>query len=184
MYAIDGLLMSLILMAALLLAFQMAPSQADIQEDISQQKTEQEFSSLFDIALAEGDLKNSVLYWDDTSGEWGNANYNGHYTSPPPSHPLSSTISELEKRGYAYSISLEYLDSTGNTQQHTLVTQGTPTSDGVVQSRTVTINDGDTLTGPGSNPPVSSSSSYFAPDAFPESDTYNIIRIVIIYWTP
>lgn len=184
MYTIDGLLMSLVLLTGLVVAYQIAPSQAALEEDIDEQRLQTEFESLYDIAAAENNLKNATLYWDDSAGEWVGSNYDSHYTTPPPGHPLSSILSELEERGYAYSLQIEYLNSKGVSEQHTYFEQGTPTSDAIVLSETVGIQNNDSFVGPSSDTTPHESSTYFAPDAFKNSQRYNIFQIRLIVWRP
>lgn len=181
MHTVDAIVMALILFASLGVAYSIAPSGGDVDERMAEQQLESDGEDLIEISAQNGTLEDSILYWDDSAGKWLNSGSNGEYVVPPDDHPLNTTISILENRGLSYGITVEYVGSSGQTEQTRMVHQGAPNADPVVISETITIQNEDNLVGPDSDTTVENSSSFYAPNAF-DSSTYNIITIRVLIW--
>jgi hypothetical protein len=181
MYTLDGVFMALVLMSGLLVAMSHAPDGGDFDRQLSEMQQESDAQDLIAISAEKGSLKDATLYWDDSAGEWVNANSRGEYVTVSSSHPLSEILSILEDRGFAYGIIVEYLSPSGALNQIEMVNQGTPGSRAVSVSQTVTLQDDTNLYGPDSSMTVSDSSSFFAPDAF-SGPTYNILTVHLVVW--
>jgi hypothetical protein len=182
-FTIDALFMALFLIGGLLLAFQFAPNPAaETESELAEMRFDSEIDDLVSIEHERGNLKESVLYWDDSTGEWANTGGDPYYTTLLGSHPLSEMAAALDDRGMNYGITVEYLDDSGATYQEELVNQGAPGSEATVASQTFRLQDDTNLVGPDSGKTVEQANTYFAPDAFPKSDTYNIITIYVVVW--
>jgi len=181
-YTIDALLMALLLIAGLGIAFQLAPSEAGISADLQEKQIQAEAGDILDISQADGSLVNATVYWDDAQGRWVNSGPSEQYVTVPDTHPINNHLDVLEERGFGYSLTVEYLTNSGFTDRVTLAHQGTPGSHAVATSRSITLHDNQSLFGPDDDMTVSGSSSFYAPDAFDETSTYNIVTIHLVIW--
>jgi len=82
----------------------------------------------------------------------------------------------------AYNIAVIYQTEDGSTKTKRVYYQGTPGAHAVSAQHTIVLNDDTHLTGPDSSLTVSESSTFYAPDAFPESSKYNLLQVRIIVW--
>jgi hypothetical protein len=182
-FTIDALFMTLFLVGGLLLAFQFAPNpNAETESELAEMRFESEITDLVAIESERGNLEDALLYWDDSAGTWANAGGDDYYTTVGSGHPLTEMTSTLDGRGMNYGITVEYLDDSGATFQEELINQGAPGSEATVASQSFVLEDSTPLVGPDSGKTVKQSSSFYAPDAFPESDTYNIITVYVVVW--
>lgn len=182
-FTIDAIFMALFLMAGLVITIAIAPDPgAEAEQDVEELQFQSEIDDLWAIAEARNNMTNSVLYWDDSAGAWANSGGSNFYTTLPPDHPLKEMTEVLDNRGMNYGITVEYLDQAGNTRQTRLVHQGTPGTEAVVASQSFEIEEGTKLVGPDDDTNVEDANTYFAPNAFPESETYNIFTVYLVVW--
>jgi hypothetical protein len=185
MMTLGAVVASLLLMAGLLYAMSVTPSTAE-RETVDQLNTkqhEERVSDFVQVGKETGAFRAAILSWDDSSGNWKGNPSSGYHTRLPSSYELQTPLeSVFESQGIAYNIEIEYVTSGGGTSVRRLVYQGTPGPDAAYATTTVTLSDDDSLVGPSSGQTVSSSSSYFAPDASPDGNTYNTVRVVVIAW--
>lgn len=182
-YTMDAVLFSLVLLAGLSLAFvQISDGGEDISDQLSEQQLESDLESLVEIGQTSGALQRSTVYWDDSEGTWVGLSSKNSYSGIPNSHPLDGTFMPLERRNIEIGLTVEYVTSSGFTNQIRSVHPGSPSAQAVVHSETVVIKDDTNLAGPDSSMTVSDSSSFFAPDAYPNSDTYNTLTVYVIVW--
>ncbi len=147
---------------------------------------------VLDEAVANGSLRTTVLYWDETSEQFHNADGDGHYISQLPPTPNGSAFGgSLERtfgdRQVRYNVDLHYRDSAGDRQTQRLVESGTPNDDAVRVVETVTLYDNTTLVDENGNPTATSladvEEEFYAPNVDEEGPLYNVIRVEVVLWT-
>lgn len=151
---------------------------------------------VLDSALADGSLRSTLLYWDTSTGQFYNADADGHYTSQLPPTPdgtafgdaLTGTFGDRQIR---YNVDLYYRDATGERQTQRLVESGTPTDDAVRVVETVTLYDdtrlvdenGDSTGASLADVDADADAAFYAPNVDETSPVYNVIRVEVVVWS-
>jgi hypothetical protein len=185
-WTLDALAMGAIMIAAVLVAIQAAPIQETeaAAESFDEAQLRQDGRDILTAARETGRLRDAVLYWDDSAGTWAQAGGEQTYVTPPAGHPMKRLLRDLvQDDGISYNVEVQYRTVSGDYEDRLIVYQGTPGADAVVvESGSIQLQDDTNLVGPDSGETVSSSSSYFAPDAYPPSQKYNVLRVNIVLW--
>lgn len=142
-------------------------------------------------AVADGSLRTTVLYWNESSEQFYNADGDGHYTSQLPPTPNGTVFGDTMGKTFGdrqvrYNVDLHYRDSTGDRQTQRLVESGTPNDDAVRVVETVTLYDDTALVDENGDPTATSladsEEKFYAPNADDESPLYNVIRVEVMLW--
>lgn len=184
-WTFDALLMLALMVGGVIYAMQLLPAHETraVTDDFVEAQLQQDANDLLAIASETGALRNATLYWDDSEGQWVDARADGVYTRVPPDHPLSNGLTAVfDSNAIAYNIDVVYQTSSGDSQRIRMVYQGTPGAHGVSVASTVILYDDDYLINQGDTGTIKQSSNFYAPDIFPESSKYNVIRVQIVAW--
>jgi hypothetical protein len=184
-YTLDAMLFAGLLIVAVVLAINAAPTQGsqDVAADRAEAQLQTNAQDVLAVANSTGRLKETTLYWDDSAGRWVDSGSSERYFKPPSDHPLETPLSKIfEQENIAYNIAVIYQTEDGSTETKRLYYQGTPGAHAVSAQYTTVLNDDTHLRGPDSDRTVSESSTFYAPDAFPESSKYNILQVRMIVW--
>lgn len=204
-YTIGVVILLGLTFGALMMTVQSAPSNAEEQaQRISNYQLRQDVADLLEISRSVGDLKESTLYYDGSSGSehWvgssGGADddwYTTLQTEPP--HPLFSGADHiLHAQDLSYNIVVQYQHTNGSLMTKRLVYQGTPGLNAVRSSREVLLRDDDQIE-IGSSTDGDSCTlgeidtdsngcddvAFYAPDISPSSSQYNLVNIRFTVWS-
>jgi len=179
---------------------------AGFERDQAREQLRQDVDDTLRIADNTGELLNATLYWDATDQRFVDAP-----SSPPSnvyysrlttasSHPLLPVIeSTLLSQGLAYNVEFIYNREDDGTETQRVVYQGVPGEGAVSATATVTLKDGMspavtdssggsdcTLVQMGDSTSEGSGNcrdnAFYAPDSFPDSSSYNVIRVRVTTW--
>lgn len=183
-WTIDALLMVGLMVGGIVYALQVVPIHDDraVTDDLIEAQLEQDLSDLLAVADASGDLRDAVVYWNDSTGRWVDAGSAGTYVRPPTGHPLREPLAGFEARGIGYNIEIVYRTPTGDSASHRMYYQGTPGAHAVVASATVVLSDDIILSNPSENTTLGTARTFYAPDSFSHSPKYAVLRVRIIAW--
>lgn len=143
-------------------------------------------------AVENGSLRTTVLYWNETSEQFYNADGDGHYISQLPPTPDGTAFGDSLERTFGdrqvrYNIDLHYRDSTGDRQTQRLIESGTPNDNAVRVVETVTLYDDTVLVDESEDHTTTSLSEveeeFYAPNVDEESPLYNVIHVEVVLWT-
>jgi hypothetical protein len=182
-FTVDAILTALLLFSAVAYAAAQMPANPDqeVQDATAKSQLQQDVTDTLSVAHDRGDLNASTLYWDDDEANWQNVGGDSTYVQPPPGHPLEIPLNSFyTERGVGFNINVIYQRADGTSGTERMFYQGTPGPNAVVASQTVIIEDDDKLP---DGTEVQNASSYFAPDALPTNDRYNVFRIQIVMWS-
>ena len=182
---LDAIIMAAALIFGLVTAAQImvGNTTTTVADDLTEQQVQQDASDLLEVSNATGDLKSAITYWDDSAGRWVDSGSKGFYTTSPGGHPLEVPLKDVfGENDISYNIDVVYQNPDGTSDTYRMYYQGTPGAHAVSASFTTIVYDDTNLSGPDSSETLSSSSTYFAPDAFPYSQKYNILEVRIIAW--
>jgi hypothetical protein len=187
-FTLEAFTASLLLISSIIFAMQVTavtPLTASTSSQHIENQQLQVANGLLDSAVSNDSLREAVLFWNGTAGEFHNVDeQDGYYTAGGPpgvtfGHMLNRTF---RARGIAFNVNIWYVNSNGGLGSHRMVHFGTPSDNAVSARRTITLFDDDRLTAPGQDQQLRSISSYFAPDIAPHSGLYNVVRVEVVAW--
>lgn len=184
-WTLDALLMAAVMVAGVVYAASVLPASTDqaANDDEIEAQLTQDARDILAVALETGTLHNATLYWNDSAGRWSDADATGVYTTLPPGHPLEPPVrSVFTDRGIAVNLEVGVGTTGGAETAHPLLLQGAPGSHAVSVAVPVVLTDVDYLSGTGVPISLNDSTTYFAPDAFPESPKYTVLRVRLTVW--
>jgi hypothetical protein len=199
-FTLEGLIGGLLILAAVLFALQAtiftptASGSTSKETKLTLERQAQDV--LVTTATAEEqDLSFYVRYWDLNRLTFAGAtNPDVGYGSTGPPGPLGDRLyNTLGRDGHSYNIEVTYqTDNPNVTDSVTMVHQGKPPSSAIVATYTITLYDGQILTGPDTGraqlssftaTDTSTDSSYYPiPDVAPNSSVYNVVEVRLIVW--
>ena len=141
-------------------------------------------------AASNGSLQTTVLYWDNSTKAFYNADSDDYYTSQLPPTPDGTALGDaLEQtfgdRQVRYNVNLHYQDSAGDRQTQKLIESGTPNDDAVRVVETVTLYDDTVLVDENEDPTemsLADADDFYAEDVS-EGPLYNVIRVEVVLWS-
>ncbi len=186
---LEALVAALLLLGVLVFALQTAsvtPSGASTTNAHLENQHERLAAGALDSAAANNSLKPTLGYWNETNASFHGVHQKGFYPNDGPPTALGALLDRtLADQGLAYNVNLHYMSRDGHLRQQPLVYVGSPSANAVTASRLVLLTDDDHLYDPSgtvTETTLSETSSYFAPDAAPQSHTYNVVRVEVVVW--
>lgn len=183
----------LLLFASVLFAMQVTavtPLSASTANQHIENQQQAVADGLLTQASSEGELKPTLLHWDE-----GNATFHGaergFYTDGSPPTWLGEQLDgEFRDRGLAYNLRVTYLDAEDGRSTKRIVHSGEPSDHAVSATRIVTLYDGDMLyetngdpTGPTLDEVANDGTvRFYAPDLDAEDPVYNVVEVEVIAW--
>lgn len=195
-YTLEALVAALLLVTAVLFALQavvITPTSAGQDRDVVAQQ-QQVASDLLTTAANEGELSRMARFWDcsdggfatvDGGGEW--VPGEGYPSDQVPVEDFGSALNATFDAGTRYNVELVYANG-ANQNVSRLVYQGTPSSEVVTASRTITLTDDQLVTGPNAGSQTigecdsDSSLSAAIPDDHSSSTVYNVVEVRVVLW--
>lgn len=186
-HTLEGVTAGLLLVLALLLSLQASVATPLTASTASQHLGNQlqgEASGLVSTTHADGQLRETLLYWNETEGTFHGTGAIGFYASGGPPTAFGERLNETFEGDVAYTVDLHYVAG-GNLETRTLVRLGTPADNAVTVTRTVTLYDGDRLgasDGGRTETELGDAATFFAPDAAPDGPLYNVVDVEVVVW--
>lgn len=181
LHTLEGLAGSVILLLAITYAFSafvVTPASdvkpgTDINQNIAQ--------DLLESSSESGDLKDVLTHWNVTDGTFVNSTDGVYYYEAEAPDPANLSIGNatneaLTEQGHSYNLEVSFLKESG-TGSLTIVENGDPGPSAVSATRTVVLNDNDTLVS-GEN--VSETDGYPIPKE--GERVYNRAEVRITVW--
>lgn len=193
-YTLESLIAALLLVTAVLFAMQsvvITPTSAGTQDrDVAAQQ-HQVASDLLTTAANEGELSRLARFWDcsnpdggfatdSQSGTW--AEGEGYPTDTVPIEDFGEALNYTFDAGTRYNVELVYDNGSDGQGVSRIVYQGTPGDDVITASHTVTLTDGQLVTGRDAG---SQTLDSCADPAIPEAGSgsvYNVVEVRLVLW--
>ena len=184
-YTLEAVIAAVLLVSSLVFALQVTavtPLSASTSNQHIENQQRASASGVLTAAQEAGALKDAVLLWNDSGGEFHDAGQLGYYTNDyPPNGFGNITERAFAGRGLAVNVLVYPGNGTDATR---LVYRGEPSDNAVSASRTVTIYDDDELTAPGTSTTAADADNF--DEAIPEDSTgngvYNVVRVEVTVW--
>lgn len=148
-------------------------------------------SGLLDQAAAQGTLRTTVVYWNDSAGRFHGTGNASSYISPHPNSTFGNTTlgealeTTFDGRQVQYNINLYYVNASDR-EVRRLVVSGAPSDDAVRVQETVTLYDNTTLVRANETRRDGVSletveSAFYAPDEG-AGPVYNVVQVEVVLW--
>ena len=186
-HTLEGVIAGLLLLSSIIFALQMTAVTPLSASTSSQHIENQQRSVAAGVlsAAAESDgLAETILYWNESDGEFYNTSERGYYTADAPNTTLGETLNRsFDQRGISYNLYVHFQSPSGKTIRNRVVYRGVPSDNAVSASRTVTLADDDRLYDHElrqTNTTLNESSTFYAQDI--GTGVYNVVRVEVVAW--
>jgi len=186
-HTLEGVVAALLLLASVIFALQMTtvtPLSASTSSQHIENQQRSVASGVLSAAAERDGLEETVLYWNESDGDFHNTSSIGYYTSDPPNTTLGGMLSRsFDQEGISYNLYVSFQSPSGKTIQNRVVYRGVPSDNAVSASRTVTLTDDDRLYDHDlrrTNVTLNESSSFYAQDV--GTGVYNVVRVEVVAW--
>ena len=193
-FTLEGFVAALLLLATVAFVVQ-ATAVTPLTESTSSQHAETQTAAMvggvLDAAAANGSLKPTLLYWNESAGTFHGAEQAGVYTNCEAPTAFGRLLSRsLFDQGFACSVNVRYLNASTGFQPETqrLVYSGEPSDNAVRVVRAVTLYDDDRLLDASGNPTdttltaANATGTFYTPDAALSSPVYAVVEVEVIVW--
>lgn len=191
-FTLEAVTAAVLLLVSFVIAMQISGTSSLTASTDSQQIEQQQgavVAGLLDAAVENGTLHSMVLYWNDSNGTFDGVGEKGYYvTGGGPTEFGQLLDRSFEAGDVVFNVNVIYVNNTTRQPEREIVVrQGDPTDSAVRVTRTVTLFDDDTLTGPGSfengsAPTLANASTFYANDADTGGPLYQVVRVEVIVW--
>ncbi|SEH12242.1 hypothetical protein SAMN04487967_0719 [Natronorubrum sediminis] len=194
-YTLEGFISAMVVLVAILLALQsvvITPTTGGAADRTVQAQMQQEAQDALVVAAEDTDnnsLSEMVRYWDGDGGFEGTddslVDPHGNNVYSPGNFSNESELGEIlydrfDERGQNYNVELHYNNESDETKNRSLVYQGSPSSNAVSASYTVSLYDDQLVTD--SSDSLSEASNPSIPDADSDDSLYNVVEVRVIVW--
>jgi len=200
-HTLEGVMAGLILLSALTFALQataVTPLSASTSSQHIENQQQATAESVLAAAAENGSLKRAVLFWgyDSTDEEYEflEADNGPFYTSKVPPNVFGRMLTRsFNGRGIAFNVYVVYQAPGGGERRQPIIYRGEPSDNSVTASEMVTLvdddvlfekdlsSDGDRIAEP-TTTVISETDNFYAPDAAPNSDLYNVLKVEVVTW--
>ena len=184
-YTLEAFIAALLLVSSLTFALQVTavtPLSASTANQHIENQQRASASGLLAAGHQSGALKEAVLYWNTTGGEFHDAVRMDYYTNQYPDIDFGNmTDRAFGGRGLAVNVLVHAED---RTRPQRLIYHGEPSDNAASASRTLTLYDDDRIreADRSEGPTLSDTDGFYAADAHPDSLVYNVVRVEVIVW--
>jgi hypothetical protein len=187
---LEAVVASAVVLGALLFALQVAGVTALTASTSNQQVADQQeavAAGALDAAVAADSVGPTLRYWDEDAGRFHGVPTDvdrAFYTVGPPTAFGSLLNETLDDRNVAFNVNLRWVATDGSVGRTRLVRAGRPSDDASRATRTVALYDDDRLLSADGTPSNTSlaNASFYAPDRYPDSPVYNVVRVEVVVW--
>ncbi len=186
---LESVTAAILILAAIGFALQMT-AVTPLSASTSSQHVENQLQSTSEGVLGSsaesGALREAVLYWNSSEGEFHGAEIEPYYRSGAPPNEFGKTLDEaFSDRNVAYNVFVHYQTEDGTATQE-LVRQGQPSDHAVSASRTVELTDDDRLVDEdfSLNQTLGSldEDEFYVEQRDEDGIHYNLVRVEVVAW--
>ncbi|WP_255150300.1 DUF7288 family protein [Halorarius halobius] len=191
-FTLEGIIAAGLVIASVVFALQVTAVTPLSASTASQHIENQQRASTIGLlasAEEEGALRQAVLYYNETSGQFHDSGETGFYTDTS-----NVTLTRLGRMlethfgaaGVAFNVNFNYYSEGGLSRTARFIYQGVPSDNAVSASKTVTLYEGDHLveanetTDPSTT--VSSGDIYITKATGSNAGLYNIVEVEVVVW--
>lgn len=193
-FTLEAIFAAILILSAAVFALQVTAVTPLTSSTSSQQIQNQQAAvanGFLDAAEERGELRENALFWNETSRRWHNTGAPGTYVSGPPTSFGEHINDSFLSWGVAVNVHVEYYTPPDNSSRRIskdeqLVDMGAPSENAVTSERTVILYDDDVLRDENGDKTAKTlnahSDSFYAPDASPSTEIYNVVTFRVTVW--
>lgn len=190
-HALESVFAAAIIVAALVFAIQ-STAITPLTISTSHQHIETEQKKMADGALENAKytedpsemsaLEEALLYWDVDDQRFHDGSPEGYLGEYPDNEFGEIFEDTFEDRQIATNVYVTYSREGGGSGTEQLVFMGEPSDNAMSATTTVVLYDDQELTAPGESQTIGDTPGFYAPDAFDDSNVYNVVEVRVIVW--
>jgi len=187
-HTLEAVVAGLLLLSSIIFALQMTavtPLSASTSSQHIENQQQSVARGVLAAAAEQESLKPTVLYWNETVGDFHGVTGVGYYTNEPPNTTFGGMLERsFDQRGISYNVYLSFETPAGEQKRKRMIYRGVPSDNAVVAARTVALMDDDPLYSAVSEPiagtTLDNSSSFYMGDT--GGAVYNVVRVEVVTW--
>jgi hypothetical protein len=189
-HTLEAVIGALLLLTSVLFALQstaVTPLSASTSSQHIENQQQERAQGLLASAAENETLRPAVLYYNETGDRFHGADgERGEYAGARPNVTFAQMLNRtFTSQGIAYNVNFEYQTQNGSSSQR-FIYNGVPSDNAVSASWTTVIDDSDHLYAPDGDPTGSrvgdGGTDIYLPDASPDTDLYNVVRVEVVVW--
>lgn len=190
-HTVEAILASLLILTGLLFAMQttaVTPFSSTTEDKHLETQQRESLSNIATLTHENGDMKETVLYWNTTNNTYqGSGEEIDYYTDPSVNTPLLTKLSAtIDSEQLVYNININYYNRTGaerSLQTQRLLHVGSPSDNAITIREPLTLHDTDSLT-TGSHPELQNTNrdEFYMDSVNGTTATYNYAEVEITAW--
>lgn len=191
----EAILASLLILTGLLFAMQttaVTPFSSTTEDKHLETQQRESLSNIATLTHENGDMKETVLYWNTTNNTYqGTGEEVDYYTDPSVNTPLLTELSgAIDGEQVVYNINVNYYNRTGTAgdterslQTQRLLRVGSPSNNAITIREQLALHDTDTLT-TGSHPELQNTNAdeFYMDSVNGTTPMYNYAEVEITAW--
>jgi len=193
-HTLEAFSAGLVLLGAIVFALQataVTPLTASTASQHIENQQSEVAQGLLDAAAANGTLKQSVLFVNNSTGCYhGSVSCPTHaYVDGGPPLPFGTSLNEtFREEGVAFNVNVIYVDNSSTGERvlakRQVVNFGRPSDNAVTARRTVTLYDDDELHDASGVPNGTTleNSTYYVPNLDDGGRVYNVVQVEVVVW--
>lgn len=129
-------------------------------------------------------LEEAILFWNTTWNRFQNTGDRGYYTNGGPPLQFGRLLNRTFREDrIAFNVFVDFRED-GSRSTQRLVYMGSPSTNSVTVTRSVTVYDDTSLTaGNGTTlAAANASGSFYAPDIAPDAQLFNVMEVRMVLW--
>ena len=187
-HTLEATIAGLLLLTSLIFTMQMTavtPLSASTSSQHIENQQQATGSGVLAAADRSGELKPALLYWNNSSQRFHDANpSHGYYTNGPPDNGLGEMLERsFNQRGIAYNVYIRYQNGT-DANEIRYVYSGVPSDNAVTSTHTVTLLDDDHLYDADGtrNETTLGDANVTYPVVDQGTNVYSTVRVEVVAW--
>jgi hypothetical protein len=187
-HTLEAIVAALLMVTSILFALQITavtPLSASTSSQHIENQQQASVEGVLAAASDSGELRQAVLFWNNSSGRFFNTTEEDYYTSQRPQNAFGKRLGRaFGDRGIGYNVYVIHYSAGGGRRVTRMVYQGEPSDNAVRSGRTITLADDATLYDHESKPTTTrvNASNFYAADAVANNSAYNTMRVEVVVW--
>lgn len=187
-HTLEGIVAAMLVISSVVIALQVTAVTPLTASTASQHIEMQEgaaASGVLASARAEGIIRPTLLYWNDTGARFHGSGKSGYYTQGGPPTEFGEFLNNtFGEDGYAFNVVARYTTHDGTIRERRVVHMGQASDSAAAASYTVTLYESDRMldaSGSKTNRTLAST-PYFANDIGHGDHVYAVIDVEVVVW--
>lgn len=189
-HTVEAILATLLILVGVLFAVQttaVTPFSSTTEDKHLETQQRNSISNIATITHENGEMKETVLYWNTSNSSYQNSGENtAYYTDPTVNTPLLRELAAATSDQIVYNIDVRYYNKTGSAisvQTQRLLYVGSPSNNAITIREPLTLHDTDQLT-TGTEPELQNTASdeFYMDSVNSTTAMYNYAEVEITAW--